>query len=70
MQKAIVTSTPKALRQGVLQDQSNKVLAFHLSAFHLFRGAVFVLKGDEVTIIVKDVVIADDAAIEIAGKVL
>jgi hypothetical protein len=69
VQKAIIPGPSKTLRQGVLQDQGNKVLAFHPSGSHLLRGAVFVLKGDEVTVIINDVVIADDPTVEIARQV-
>ena len=70
MQKTIISRSSKALGQGVLQDKGNKVLSFQPTALHLFRGAVFVLKGDEVTIIINDVVVTDHTPIEIAGQVL
>ena len=69
MQKAIIARTTKTPRQNVLQNKPQEVFAFERAHFDLLRLAVDIPKRYVAIVIGHDILLADHAAIQIAGQV-
>ena len=69
MQKTIIARTTKPPRQNVLQHQPQEVFAFERAHFDLLGLAIDIPKRYVATVIGDDILLADHAAIQIAGQI-
>ena len=68
MQESVITRASEAFGQRVLQHQCDEVFAAQASGFDVSTMAIFVAEGDEGGVVIDDIAIADDAAIQVARQ--